>query len=252
MTTSAPAPAGELEAKIDALTAQVAFLTEEATQAKMRRESWTELSNDAMPIAGDLLGVLERELGELSADVEITDITQLARRLVRVAPVLDRALGYLEMFSELAGDMWPLTEQMVDSATDRLVEVDAKGYFTFAKGGLRVVDEVVTNFSDEDVEALGDNVVLILNTVKELTQPEIMAVLYRMIGAVQRQQAQLELESAEAPSLFHLMKRMRDPEIRKGLGRALNTLSVVSEVDPTPSAAMRGTSETNQPEAESN
>ena len=85
--------------------------------------------------------------------------------------------------------MSPLAEQVMDVATDRLVQVDQKGYFTFAKSGIRVVDQIVTNFSDDDVQALGDNVVLILNTVKELTQPEIMAVLGRMIEAVQRQQA---------------------------------------------------------------
>lgn len=232
--TVAQAPSiAELEAKIDVLTQQVAFLADEALQAKQRREMWTELQADAMPIAGDFLEVVSRELDELSADVEIADFAQLLRRVVRVAPILDQALGYLEVFAELASDMWPLSDQVMDFATDRLVEADQKGYFAFAKGGMRVVDEVVTNFTEDDVQALGDNVVLILNTVKELTQPEIMAVLYRMIEAVQHQQAQMQLEPAEAPSFFQLLKRMRDPEIRKGLGRALNTLGVVSEVDPT-------------------
>jgi uncharacterized protein YjgD (DUF1641 family) len=67
-----------------------------------------------------------------------------------------------------------------------------------------------------------------------MTQPEIMAVLYRMIEAVQRQQEQFQQEPEEPPSLFGLLKRMRDPEIRRGLGRALNTLSAVSEVDTGP------------------
>ena len=60
-----------------------------------------------------------------------------------------------------------------------------------------VVDRIVTGFSEEDVEALGDNVVLILQTVKEMTQPEIMAILYRMIEAIQRQQAVIEAEPEE-------------------------------------------------------
>ena len=187
-----------------------------------------------MPIAGDVLQVLERELEELSADVTLADLGDLARRLVRVAPILDKALGYMEAFAELFSDMMPLTEHAMDVATDRLVTLDKKGYFTFAKAGAHVVDRVVTGFSEEDVEALGDNVVLILETVKEMTQPEIMAVLYRMIEAVQRQQEQFQREPDEPPSLFGLMKRMRDPEIRRGLGRALNTLSAVSDVDTGP------------------
>jgi uncharacterized protein YjgD (DUF1641 family) len=151
-----------------------------------------------------------------------------------MAPLLDRALGYMESFAELFSDMMPLTEHAMDVATDRLVTLDQKGYFTFAKAGAHVVDRVVTGFSEEDVEALGDNVVLILETVKEMTQPEIMAVLYRMIEAVQRQQEQLQEEPPDPPSLFGLLRRMRDPEIRRGLGRALNTLSAVSDVDTGP------------------
>ena len=88
--------------------------------------------------------------------------------------------------------------------------------------------------AEDEVEALGDNVVLILETVKEMTQPEIMAVVYRMIEAVQRQQRHMEDEPDEAPSLFQLARQMRDPEIRKGMGRALNTLRAVSEVETGP------------------
>ena len=143
-------------------------------------------------------------------------------------------MNYLEIFAELFQDMMPLTEHAMDVATDRLVSLDQKGYFTFAKSGLHVIDRVVTGFSEEDVEALGDNVVLILETVKELTQPDVMAVLYRMIEAIHRQQKQMALEPEEPPSLFQLIRRMRDPEIRRGLGRALNTLSAVSDVDTGP------------------
>lgn len=234
MTTAAPARAEELEAKIDALTEQVAFLAAEAHEARRRREVWSELQEDVMPIAGDVLEVVSKELDELSADVQISDFTDLLRRLVRVAPILDNGLRYLEMFSELFQDMMPLTEHAMDVATDRLVTLDQKGYFTFAKSGLHVVDRVVTSFSEEDVEALGDNVVLILETIKEMTQPEVMAVLYRMIEAVQRQQSQMAEEPQEAPSLFALARKIRDPEIRRGMSRALDTLSAVSEVDTGP------------------
>lgn len=231
MTTAAPARNEELEAKIDALTEQVAFLAEEAQLARRRREVWSELQADVMPIAGDVLQVVERELEELSHDVEIADFAGLLRRLIRVAPVLDRGLTYLEMLSELFNDMMPLTEHAVDVATDRLVNLDHKGYFTFAKSSLGVVDRVVTGFSEEDVEALGDNVVLILETIKEMTQPDVMAALYHMIEAVQKQQILSQAEPEKAPSFFQLAKRLRDPEIRRGMGRALNTLSAVAEVD---------------------
>jgi len=234
MTTTAPAPTRDLEAKIDALTEQVAFLTHEARIARQRRVRWEEFQEDAMPIAGDFVEVLTRELDDLSRDVTLTDLGDLARRLVRMAPTIDRALGQLEAIAELFNDLMPLSKDVMDAVTGHLETLDRKGYFTFAKSGLGVIDEIVTNFSREDVDKLGDNVVLILETVKEMTQPEIMAVLYRMIDAIQRQQRQMEQEPGEAPGFFSLLRQMRDPEIRKGIQRALNTLRAVSDIDTGP------------------
>jgi uncharacterized protein YjgD (DUF1641 family) len=232
MTTLSPTATAGLEAKIDALTQQVAFLTQEAESAKRRREFWTELQADAMPIAGDFLQVLERELDELRCDVCMADMADLLRRFVRITPIIDQGMRYLEMFADLASDMMPLGEHAMSVTTDRLVELDQKGYFGFAKSTWHVVDRIVTGFSEDDVEALGDNVVLILDTIKELTQPEIMAALHHMIEAVQRQQAQMDREPDNPPGLFKLAMRLRDPEVRRGMNRALNTLGAVAEVDP--------------------
>jgi uncharacterized protein YjgD (DUF1641 family) len=175
--------------------------------------------------------VIERELDELSADVQLGDFADLLRRLIRVAPILDQALVYLEMFGDLVKDLMPLGDQAMDVVTDNLVDLDQKGYFGFVKSGWHVIDRIVTEFNEDDVEALGDNIVLILETVKSVTQPEMMAALHNMIEAVQRQQAQMSSEPEKPPSLFRLARRLRDPEVRRGMNRALDTLGAVAEAD---------------------
>jgi uncharacterized protein YjgD (DUF1641 family) len=113
-------------------------------------------------------------------------------------------------------------------ASDRLEVLDRKGYFGFAKAGLGVVDNIVTSFDESDVEQLGDSVATILNTVKEITQPEMLVLLQHMIDGLQRQRGAIAAEDAEAPSLWALSKKLRDPDVRKGISRALNTLGAVS------------------------
>jgi uncharacterized protein YjgD (DUF1641 family) len=120
----------------------------------------------------------------------------------------------------------------METATSKLAAIEERGYFEFAKGAVRVADKVVTGFSEEDVEALGDNVVLILETIKDLTQPEVMAALHRMITVVQEQQRHIADEPVEAPSLFSIVRQLRDPDIRRGMARGLNALRAVSEVEP--------------------
>ena len=78
-------------------------------------------------------------------------------------------------------------------------------------------------FGPEDVEALGDNIVLILNTVKEMTQPEVMTMLRRTAISAQS----IDSSLAEPPSLLALAREMREPEVRRGLGRTLSVLRTV-------------------------
>ena len=242
MTLAAPEQTADLERKIDALTEQVAFLTREAHLNRQRRQRWEDLQNDMMPIAGEAMIVVSNELD--AANVNVSDLAALMRRLVKVAPVLERALGQIEMYSELGQDVLPLGSEAFEFAVARLADLGEKGYFTFAQGAIQVADRIVTGFTEEDVEQLGDNVVLILQTIKEMTQPEIMAALHRMIEAVQIQQSHIAKESTEPPSFFQILKQMRDPEIRRGIARGLNTLRAVSEVESASAAQITTTNTT--------
>jgi uncharacterized protein YjgD (DUF1641 family) len=112
----------------------------------------------------------------------------------------------------------------LEAVTGRLAAADEKGYFAFARAGAGIADRVVTSFTEEDVEALGDNIVLILNTVKEMTQPEVMGMLRRTIHTVQDQD-----DTGEPPSMFALVKEMRDPQVRRGLARMLAALRSMGE-----------------------
>lgn len=230
MTTAVDAP-GRMEAlerKIDALTEQVAFLAEEARLRQIQREMYSELVADLNPIASDAMAVATRELEAIRRTADLGDVLSLLRKLIEVAPRIERTLGMVDALADLADDFMPLTSDVMALASDRLAVAQQKGYFEFAKAGIGVVDRVVTGFSEEDVEALGDNVVTILNTVKEITQPEMLVLLQRMIDALQRQQYVIEAEDAEPPSMWALLKKMRDPDVRRGINRALTTLSAVS------------------------
>ncbi len=94
----------------------------------------------------------------------------------------------------------------------------------------------MTNFDERDVEQLGDNVVTMLEALREVTQPEMLAFLTRMIDAVQAEQQAVEMEAAEPPSLWALVSQVRDPDVRRGMARALHTLRAVS-VETGPRAA---------------
>lgn len=125
--------------------------------------------------------------------------------------------------TELMHELSPISGQAMDMATRLLGDLDSKGYLEFGTQLLAVVDRVVTSFTPEDVKALGDNVVLILEAVKEMTQPEVMTMLRRTAVSAQ----QIEGEVTTAPSTMGLIKELRDPEVRLGLARTLSVLRTI-------------------------
>jgi uncharacterized protein YjgD (DUF1641 family) len=211
-----------LNDKLDALTQQVAYLTEQAQRAERERQERSELMHDMTPLVNDGFRLAVEQLEEVQEYVDLGDLLRLVKRLLRNGRHFESMLDQLESMMDLAQTVGPLTDEAFEKVTDVLQAAEHKGYFAFASGGLKIADSVVTSFSEEDVQKLGDNVVLILNTVKDLTQPEIMG-LARTIMA----QTEVEVAKPVNTSLPALLGQMRDPNVRRGLALTLRILSVV-------------------------
>ena len=77
---------------------------------------------------------------------------------------------------ELIADMMPIAKEVLATATTRLDELEKRGYFAFARETVRVGQRVIEGTSPEDVRAFGDAVINIIDTIRALTQPEVLAV----------------------------------------------------------------------------
>jgi uncharacterized protein YjgD (DUF1641 family) len=212
----------ELNQKIDLLTTQVQFLTEQARRAERERQERAELMHDMMPIVNDAFRLTVEQLEEVQEYVELDDLLRLLKRLLRNGRNIDKMLDQLESLMDLAQTIGPLTDSAFERATDLLQTAEHKGYFGFARGGMQIADNVVTSFSEDDVRKLGDNVVLILNVVKDMTQPEIMSLIRNIVSGVED-----EVAKPVNTSLPALLGQMRDPNVRRGLALTMRVLRVV-------------------------
>jgi len=212
----------ELNAKIDALTAQVVYLSEQAHLAERQRQERAELVRDVTPIADQAFHLAIEQLEEVQEYVDLADLLRLLKRLLRNARNLERMLDQLEAVSDLADTLGPLADQAFEKSVDALAEMERRGYFAFARGGVHILDTLVTSFSEEDVRRLGDNVVLIANTVKDMTQPEIMGFVRNTLLL-----AEQELEQPLDTSTLGLLRQMSDPRVRRGLALTLRVLQAV-------------------------
>jgi uncharacterized protein YjgD (DUF1641 family) len=213
----------ELNHKIDALTEQMAYLTEEARQQKRRRHEWDELKSDLTPIASDVFRLSVEQLDEVESYVQLEDVLRLLKRLMRNTRNLEQMLDQLESFTALWQDINPLTQDAFLTLMGQLDAMERKGYFVFLRGGLDILDQVVTSFSEDDVRQLGDNIVLILQTVKEMTQPDIMQMMQNTASVIREEDANGSV------SMLSILRQLNDPAVKKGLAKTLTVLKAVSD-----------------------
>ena len=212
----------DLNQKLDKLAVQVEFLTEEALRQKRRQQEWDELRDDLIPIGNDIFRLAVTQLEEVEQHVQIEDMLRLFKRLLRNTRNLELMLDQLESLTELWQDFSPLSRDAFLTVMNQLNQMEQKGYFVFLQGGLDMADRIVTSFSEEDVRQLGENIVLILQTVKEMTQPELMTMLRQTVQVVKD-------EEPVNTSLLAIVRQLNDPAVKKGLVKALQVLKSVAD-----------------------
>lgn len=209
----------DLNAKLDALNAQVAWLVGQAEEAARERQSRAELLRDAMPIATTVMARASAHLQEVEEYVDLSDLVRVLKKLACQLPNFERAIDLLDSGAQLLDVAAPLGKDAFARAEAAMDGMDKRGYFAFARGGARIIDNVVTSFTAEDVDRLGDNIVLILRTLKDMTQPEMMTFLRSTVEAVEK--------DADAPVDIRyraLFGQLRDPGTRRGLAMTLRAL----------------------------
>jgi uncharacterized protein YjgD (DUF1641 family) len=213
-----------LNAKLDSLTNQVAYLTEQAQISERGRRERTELMDTMMPVAKDAMALASDQFEEIQEYLKTEDLLRFVKKLVRHRPQLEMLLDQFDSISDLVTIINPIAKEGTNKVVSVLTELEQKGYFTFTTSGLRMADKIVTSFSEQDVDRLGDNIVLILNTVKDMTQPEIMNFVRNTLQTAER-----EVEKPVDTSLGALLGQMRDPAVRRGLVLTLRVLRVIGQ-----------------------
>lgn len=130
----------------------------------------------------------------------------LDARLTAIEDRLDRLLAADAARRDLMAEIGPIAQSMSRAATARFADLDARGYFAFGRHLLAALDRVVGAYDEDDLARFADAAVRITDTVRNLTQPEVLDVL-----------DQATEDPDEPLSMWGAMKATRDPEVQRGL-----------------------------------
>ncbi len=214
-----------MDKDLELLHKKIDFLTEQVMQTQRRQREMEELRQDLTPVINDVFKTAVEELDQVAPYFSYEDLIFLIKKLLRNVRNLTAMFDQMESARDFLRDATPLSKEVFQTTLEKLDEMERKGYFAFFAAALDIVDKVVTSFTEEDVRQLGDNIVLIINTIKQLTQPEMLTTVHNALNVYRN----INVTPPEKMSLFGLMKEVNSPEVRKALSTGLAMLKNISQ-----------------------
>lgn len=219
----------KMQSQIDELNNKLDVILEEIEHQRRHRQEMEDLKDDLMRVGTGVYQTAITELEEIHNHTSGDDLFFLGKKLLRNINTLTQTFELFENAKGFLEDFAPVSRELVFDAMNKFDEFDRKGYFEFLKELEKVGDNIVTSFTVDDVKALGDNVVSILNTLKSLTQPDVLRALNNAIVVYKK----LDINIDEDISYLKLMKELKSPEMKKGFAFGIRYLKSLAEVKST-------------------
>ncbi len=209
-----------IQLQINQINSKLDLILEEIELQKRHRRETEDLKDDLTRVGKDLFKTAVEELDDIHDYLTTGDMLHFFKKLLRNIKTISSMFDQVESLRDFVNDASPLTKDLIIDLMYKLDEFDKKGYFQFSKELLKIADNVVTSFTLEDVKNLADNVVTILNTVKNLTQPDMLHTVNNAVNVYKK----LDIEIKDEVSFLSLLKEFNTPEMKKGLSFAIKFL----------------------------
>ncbi len=214
-----------MQEQIDAINYKLDLVLEEVQAQHEVRKNISDLSADLYNVAKDMFRSAVTELDNAGVEIDGEAVKVLLLKVVRNIDTLNELFDMLESGYDLIHDISPVLHQIGLDGIKAMNEFEKKGYVDFLKESGKIIDNVVTHFSTEDVQLLAENIVTILETVKNLTQPEMLGAINNGVVVYKS----LDVNNIPEYSLFKALRAMNSPELRKGLGFMITFLKNIAK-----------------------
>jgi uncharacterized protein YjgD (DUF1641 family) len=213
-----------MQVQITELNQKVDILLEYINEQRLKTNKLEDLISDLSIVGNDIYHSSVEELNNRMIKIDTDQVRNIGIRILSNIDNIDKALDLFESLSDLAKDAMPIVHEVIIDSTRKMNELDQKGYFFFLKELGLIFDNVITHFSREEVHHLAENVVTILETVKTLTQPEMMNAVNNAVKVF----GNLNTTNVPEYSVWRLMRELNQPEMKKTIGFMVTYLKNLS------------------------
>lgn len=213
-----------------AILKELAALRAEMAPVAGAARSMENLRRDLAPRVEEAVRALILELGEVESDFQLEDLLALIKQSMRNVKTFSRALDQLGSLLTFVDNVEPLVRQSVPVWISALEELEAKGVFTALKALSGVLEKLAAAYGQEDMEKIGDGLVVLMGLARGLGDPVAADVLTRLAAAP----ARVRIDATREMGAWDMLTSLGDPAVRRGLGLMIELTRAVGEVPRRP------------------
>ncbi|MGD2100333.1 MAG: DUF1641 domain-containing protein [Desulfobacterales bacterium] len=193
--------------RLDRIEAQLAPVSASA-------RGLNELREDLVPLSGQAFRLLIRELEDVESAFQLEDLLALAKRVLRSVRQLQFVLEQMENIVDFVVTIEPLLKSSVPQLINYLDDLEQKGVLRIIQSTLDVRAKIAATYSPEDVEQIGDGLVVLLGLAQKLGDPKAQAFLGKMAALPSK----VDLDKAKPVGPLGMLGALGSKEARQGLG----------------------------------
>lgn len=217
--------AKNIQKQIDEINGKLDIILDEIEHQRRHRREMDDLKDDLTRVGKDLYLSAVDELEEVHDHINTGDMLYLGKKVLRNVNNITKMFEQLESITDFLHDATPLTREYILAFMKKMDEFDRKGYFEFLKESAKIIDKVITEFPVQELKIFKDNIIVFMNTIKNLTQPEML----ESINNAAITFKEFDFESSKNMSLFKLLREVNTPEMKNSIALGVQLLKSLSK-----------------------
>ncbi len=214
-----------IQDQINDINRKLDIVLEEVMAQRATRLSLEDLTADLTIVGTDVFKSTVTDLDNAGIELDGEALKMLAFKLIRNVGTITEMFEMLESANDFVKDVSPILHQVGLDGIKMANEFEQKGYFEFFGATMKIMDNIVSHFDKDDLQALADNIVTILETIKSLTQPDMLKAINSGIVVYKS----IDVENVPEYSLFKAMMALNSKEMRRGLGFMITFLKNIAK-----------------------
>lgn len=205
--------------RLDRIEAQLAPISHTAGGIK-------ELREDLIPLSGQAVRLLIRELQDVESSFQLEDLMSLLKRTLRSVKDIIFALDQLENMVDFAITIEPLLKSAVPQIINYLDDLEQRGVLRIITSMLDVRAKIAATYSPEDIDRIGDGAVVALGMAQKLSDPKAKQFLDKLAELPSK----IDLADARPVGPIGMLRALSSQQAKEGLGVLMELTKAMGEL----------------------